>query len=245
MLIPALDLIDGQVVRLVKGDFAQQTTYSNDPVAVACQYRDSGAEFIHLVDLDGARNPAKRQLALLAEITKQTGLPVQTGGGIRSKSDVQQLLAAGVQRAVIGSKAVKDPTEVLAWLHEFGPEAIVLALDIHIDADGQRWLATEGWQEQSNVTLDAVLQTYIAAGLRHVLCTDISRDGTLTGANVALYSELKKQYPSIAWQASGGVAGLNDLTELKAQNCDSVILGKALLTGKFTLEEALACWQNA
>ncbi|EGN74420.1 phosphoribosylformimino-5-aminoimidazole carboxamide ribotide isomerase [Idiomarina sp. A28L] len=245
MLIPALDLIDGQVVRLLKGDFAQQTTYHSNPVAVACQYRDSGAEYIHLVDLDGARDPAKRQLALLTEITKVSGLPVQTGGGIRTKADVEQLLAAGVKRAVIGSKAVKDPETVLAWLDEFGPEAIVLALDINIDAEGNRWLATEGWQENSSVTLDALLQQYIERGLRHVLCTDISRDGTLSGSNVPLYAELKRQYPNIVWQASGGVAGLNDLIALKAEQCDSVILGKALLTGKFTLEEAITCWQNA
>ena len=244
MLIPALDLIAGEVVRLYQGDFAQQTTYHSDPVAVACQYRDSGAQFIHLVDLDGARDPSKRQLALLTEITKTSGLPVQTGGGIRSKADVEQLLKAGVQRVVIGSKAVKDPHEVISWLREFGPEAIVLALDINIDNEGNRWLATEGWQEKSSVTLDSLLEAYISAGLRHVLCTDISRDGTLQGANIALYSTLKQQFPSIIWQASGGVASLQDLHELKAQRCDSVILGKALLTGKFTLEEASACWLN-
>lgn len=245
MLIPALDLIRGEVVRLYQGDFNQQTTYHADPVAVATAYRDAGAEFIHLVDLDGARDVQQRQLPLLRAITQATGLPVQTGGGIRSRDDVVDLLEAGVTRAVIGSKAVKDPDTVLAWLDEFGPEAIVLALDINIDENGERWLATEGWQEKSSVTLDNLLTQYIERGLRHVLCTDISRDGTLQGSNVALYAYLKKTYPSIVWQASGGVASLDDLRQLRAVHCDSVILGKALLTGKFTLEEALECWQNA
>ncbi|RUO35345.1 1-(5-phosphoribosyl)-5-[(5-phosphoribosylamino)methylideneamino]imidazole-4-carboxamide isomerase [Aliidiomarina sanyensis] len=245
MLIPALDLIDGQVVRLYQGDFKQQTTYDADPVAVACRYRDAGAEVLHLVDLDGARDVTKRQLPLLKAITEATGLPIQTGGGIRTREDLVDLFDAGVQRAVIGSKAVQDPETVYAWLNEFGPEAIVLALDIMIDAEGQRWLATHGWQEKSSVTLDALMTGYRQRGLKHVLCTDISKDGTLQGPNVALYRDLKQAYPEIIWQASGGVAALHDLTELAAVQCDSVILGKALLTGQFTLQEALQCWQNA
>lgn len=245
MLIPALDLIDGNVVRLLKGDFNQQTTYNSNPVAVALQYRDEGAEFLHLVDLDGARDTSKRQLNLLTEIVTVTGLPIQTGGGIRSRQDVADLLAAGVQRAVIGSKAVTAVDEVLGWLDEFGPEAIVLALDINIDEQGNRWLATHGWQSTSEVRLEDVLDRYQARGLKHVLCTDISRDGTLAGSNVELYRDLKRAYPSIIWQASGGVASLAELETLKRANCDSVILGKSLLTGQFTLPEALTCWQNA
>lgn len=245
MLIPALDLIDGNVVRLLKGDFNQQTTYHSNPVAIALKYRDEGAEFLHLVDLDGARDTSKRQLSLLTEIVTTTGLPIQTGGGIRSRQDVADLLAAGVQRAVIGSKAVTAVDEVLGWLDEFGPEAIVLALDINIDEQGNRWLATHGWQSTSEVRLEDVLDRYQARGLKHVLCTDISRDGTLAGSNVELYRDLKRAYPSIIWQASGGVASLAELETLKSANCDSVILGKSLLTGQFTLPEALTCWQNA
>ncbi|CUS48579.1 MAG: phosphoribosylformimino-5-aminoimidazole carboxamide ribotide isomerase HisA [Idiomarinaceae bacterium HL-53] len=244
MLIPALDLIKGEVVRLHQGNFAEQTTYHSDAVAVALQYRDAGAEYIHLVDLDGAKDPRERQVSLLQEITQKTGLPVQTGGGIRTEEDVERLLAAGVKRVVIGSLAVTEPDTVTQWLRKFGGETIVLALDINIDASGNKWLATHGWQQQSTVTLEDCVQNYLPAGLQHVLCTDISRDGTLAGSNVALYTELKKAYPSITWQASGGVATLADLEALKIANCDSVILGKALLTGQFTLAEALACWQN-
>ena len=245
MLIPALDLINGQVVRLLKGDFNQQTVYHNNPVEVAQSYQRAGAEYIHLVDLDGARDPNQRQLKLLTRITEETGLPVQTGGGVRTRRDVEQLLAGGVKRVVIGSLAVTDPRTVLAWMNTFGPEAIVLALDVNIDKHGERWLATHGWQQQSSVTLEACLQPFVAEGCTHVLCTDISRDGTLAGSHVELYRALKQDFPTVQWQASGGVASLNDLTALKAANCDSVILGKALLTQQFTLEDALACWAQS
>lgn len=245
MLIPALDLINGEVVRLQQGDFARQTTFHADPVEVACQYAQAGAEFLHIVDLDGARDPKKRQLELIHRMQRESGLRTQTGGGIRSREDIASLLDAGVTRVVVGSSAVKDPALAAKWLAEFGSEAIVLALDINIDANDQRWLATHGWQEQSNVRIEDLLGELIPAGCRHVLCTDISRDGMLSGPNVALYRDLKIDFPEVVWQASGGVANLDDLRDLKAVDCDSVILGKALLTGQFDLQEATECWQNA
>lgn len=245
MLIPALDLIKGQVVRLLNGDFNQQTTYHSDPVAIATEYRNAGAEYLHLVDLDGARDPAQRQFKLIGHITRSTGLPIQVGGGIRNTEDLEQLFAVGVQRVVIGSLAVTQPELVREWFNRFGPEAIVLALDVNINANGERLLATHGWQQASATTLESCLEGFLAVGCRHVLCTDISRDGTLAGSHVELYAELKQQFPTAQWQASGGVASLNDLTALKAVQCDSVILGKALLTHQFTLTEALQCWTNA
>lgn len=245
MLIPALDLINGEVVRLQQGDFARQTTYANDPIEVARSYAAAGAEFLHIVDLDGARDPANRQLELITAMQRESGLRTQTGGGIRSRDDIASLLEAGVERVVVGSSAVKDPALAADWLAEFGSDAIVLALDINIDEQGQRWLATHGWLEQSDVRIEDLLGELIPAGCRHVLCTDISRDGMLTGPNVPLYRDLKVDFPEIVWQASGGVSGLSDLKNLKAVDCDSVILGKALLTGKFTLKEATECWQNA
>lgn len=245
MLIPALDIIDGQVVRLKQGDFARQTTYHSDPVEVACEYAQAGAEYLHIVDLDGARDPAKRQLTLINRMQQESGLPTQTGGGIRTTEDIRSLLATSVERVVVGSTAVKDPALAAQWLNEFGSEAIVLALDINIDADGQRWLATHGWQEQSDVRIETLLGDLIPAGCKHVLCTDISRDGMLSGPNVHLYRDLKIDFPEVVWQASGGVSSLHDLKDLRAVNCDSVILGKALLTGQFTLAEASECWQNA
>ncbi|RUO79584.1 1-(5-phosphoribosyl)-5-[(5-phosphoribosylamino)methylideneamino]imidazole-4-carboxamide isomerase [Pseudidiomarina taiwanensis] len=245
MLIPALDLISGQVVRLQQGDFARQTTFANDPLPLVKSYQDSGAQWLHLVDLDGAKDPAQRQLKLIEKITASTSMAVQVGGGIRSKADLEQLFAHGVKRVVIGSLAVKQPQLVQAWLHEFGPDAIVLALDVNIADDGQAYLATHGWRETSEQTLNATLAEFSQDGLRHVLCTDIARDGMLSGPNVDLYRQLKQQFPQIKLQASGGVSSLADLTALQAVNCDAAILGKALLTGQFTLTEALACWPNA
>lgn len=245
MLIPALDIIDGQVVRLIKGDFNQQTNYHSDPIAVARDYQTEGAEYLHLVDLDGARDPLQRQLPLITELVQQLDIPVQVGGGIRTRSDVEQLLAAGVARVVIGSTAVNQPTLVKEWFQSFGSERLVLALDVNINNQGQLMLATNGWQNTSQQQLETCLQAYVEVGCQHVLCTDISRDGMLQGSNVAMYRTLKQTFPTVQWQASGGVASLTELTTLKAAQCDSVILGKSLLTNTFTLPEALACWTNA
>jgi phosphoribosylformimino-5-aminoimidazole carboxamide ribotide isomerase len=245
MLIPALDLIDGNVVRLQQGDFARQTTFANDPLPLVQAYAGAGAQYLHLVDLDGARDPAKRQIDLLRRISASTSMTVQVGGGIRSRSDLEQLFEAGVKRAVIGSLAVTQPQLVQAWLNEFGPAAIVLALDVNISADGSAYVATHGWQQTSTLTLNQLIDSFSADGLRHVLCTDISRDGMLSGSNIALYAGLKQRYPQLLIQASGGIASLDDLRQLQAINCDAAILGKALLSGQFTLEEALACWPAA
>ena len=242
MLIPALDLIDGNVVRLQQGDFARQTTFANDPLPLVQAYAGAGAQYLHLVDLDGARDPARRQIDLLRRISASTSMTVQVGGGIRSRSDLEQLFEAGVKRAVIGSLAVTQPQLVQAWLNEFGPAAIVLALDVNISADGSAYVATHGWQQTSALTLNQLIDSFSADGLRHVLCTDISRDGMLSGSNIALYAGLKQRYPQLLIQASGGIASLDDLRQLQAINCDAAILGKALLSGQFTLEEALACW---
>jgi phosphoribosylformimino-5-aminoimidazole carboxamide ribotide isomerase len=245
MLIPALDLIDGNVVRLQQGDFARQTTFANDPLPLVQAYAAAGAQYLHVVDLDGARDPAKRQIDLLRRISASTSMTVQVGGGIRNQADLEQLFEAGVKRAVIGSLAVTQPQLVQAWLNEFGPAAIVLALDVNIAADGTAYVATHGWQQTSTLTLNQLLDSFSADGLRHVLCTDISRDGMLSGSNIALYAGLKQRYPQLLVQASGGIASLDDLRQLQAINCDAAILGKALLTGQFTLEEALACWPAA
>jgi len=245
MMIPALDLIGGRVVRLYQGDFNQQTTFDLDAVEQAQSYQAAGAEWLHLVDLDGAKNPQNRQLETLRTICAATNLNCQAGGGIRSTEDIEEILACGIKRVVIGSKAVTDPEQVEAWFKQFGAEKIVLALDVNIDADGIARVATHGWQSSSDVTLDDILKRFSALGCAHVLCTDISRDGTMQGSNVGLYEAYKKRFPAIQWQASGGVNSLEDIQRLKAANCDHVILGKSLLTGAFSLEEAIQCWQNA
>ena len=244
MIIPAIDLIDGKVVRLYQGDYGQKTEYSADPQGRFDDYVAQGATQLHLVDLDGAKDNTKRQLTVIRKLLANTKAPVQIGGGVRTEQDVIDLLDAGANRVVIGSTAVKDPATVAGWVEKYGADKIVLALDVNIDAQGQRKIAVAGWQEDSGVTIEALLAHYLPVGLKHVLCTDISRDGTLQGSNVALYRDLAAQFPQINWQASGGIGGIADIEALKGSGVGGVILGRSLLEGKFTVKEAIACWQE-
>ncbi|WP_336698251.1 1-(5-phosphoribosyl)-5-[(5-phosphoribosylamino)methylideneamino]imidazole-4-carboxamide isomerase [Pantoea dispersa] len=244
MIIPALDLIDGKVVRLHQGDYGQQRDYGSDPLPRLQDYERQGAEVLHLVDLTGAKDPAKRQIPLLTTLLRGVSVPVQVGGGIRHRDDVAALLAAGATRVVVGSTAVKQPEEVKSWFSEFGADAIVLALDVRIDASNRKDVAISGWQEAAGVTLEEVIDWYQPVGLKHVLCTDISRDGTLSGSNVALYQEVSQAFPDIAFQSSGGIGSLDDIAALRGSGAQGVIVGRALLEDKFTVAEAIACWQN-
>jgi len=244
MIIPALDLIDGKVVRLHQGDYGQQRDYGNSPLPQLQDYQAQGAEVLHLVDLTGAKDPAARQIPLLKKLLAGVSVPVQVGGGIRTREDVDALLTAGATRVVVGSTAIKQPQAVQNWFKQYGAEAIVLALDVRIDADNRKEVAISGWQEAANVTLEEVIEQFQPFGLRHVLCTDISRDGTLSGANVALYREVSARYPHIAFQSSGGIGSLADISALRGSGVQGVIVGRALLEGKFTVSEAISCWQN-
>ncbi|MCR3755526.1 MAG: 1-(5-phosphoribosyl)-5-[(5- phosphoribosylamino)methylideneamino]imidazole-4- carboxamide isomerase [Sodalis sp. Psp] len=245
MIIPALDLIDGTVVRLHQGDYQTQRNYGTDPLLRLQNYLSQGAKVLHIVDLTGARNPVTRQIPLLTHLlTSITPALVQIGGGIRSASDVEALLEAGATRVVASSIAVRQPQKVWRWFKRFGPDALVLALDVRIGADGEHWVAISGWQENSGATLEQVITQYRPFGLRHVLCTDISRDGTLAGSNVSFYRSLCNTWPDIAFQSSGGVGSLADITRLRHSGVQGVIVGRALLEDKFTVSEAVACWQN-
>lgn len=244
MIIPALDLIDGQVVRLHQGDYGLQRQYGSDPLARLQAYQGQGAEVLHLVDLTGAKDPAARQIPLLKTLLAGVNVPVQVGGGIRTEQDVVALLEAGATRVVIGSTAVKQPELVQQWFTRYGAEALVLALDVRIDNAGVKQVAISGWQENSGATLEQVIEQYQPFGLKHVLCTDISRDGTLSGSNVELYRAICQRYPQIAFQASGGIGGISDIANLRGSGVKGVIVGRALLEGKFTVTEAIACWQN-
>ena len=245
MIIPALDLIDGSIVRLYQGDYEQKTQYSLDPVATVHDYADQGAQWLHIVDLTGAKDTSKRQIELIRRMAATQRMKFQSGGGIRSEEDVAQLLDAGVERVVIGSLAVKQPEQVKEWITRYGADHIVLALDININEQGDKMIATHGWQEDSGVRLEDLLDSFLSVGCRHVLCTDISKDGTLAGSNKSLYKEVVSAYPSIQWQASGGIGSLSDIDDLKPTKVQGVILGRSLLEGKFTLKEAIACWQDA
>uniref|UniRef100_UPI000469E0ED 1-(5-phosphoribosyl)-5-[(5- phosphoribosylamino)methylideneamino]imidazole-4- carboxamide isomerase n=1 Tax=Pantoea sp. IMH TaxID=1267600 RepID=UPI000469E0ED len=243
MIIPALDLIDGKVVRLHQGDYGQQRDYGSDPLPRLQDYEAQGASVLHLVDLTGAKNPAARQIPLLKTLLAGVSVPVQVGGGIRHRDDVAALLEAGASRVVVGSTAVTHPEEVQRWFSEYGAEAIVLALDVRI-AEGRKEVAISGWQEAAGVTLEEVIEQFSPWGLKHVLCTDISRDGTLSGSNVALYREVAARYPAVAFQSSGGIGSLDDIAALRGSGAKGVIVGRALLEGKFTVKEAISCWQN-
>ena len=245
MIIPALDLIDGKVVRLHQGDYGQQRDYGNDPLPRLQDYQQQGGEVLHLVDLTGAKDPAARQIPLLRKLLAGVSVPVQVGGGIRSEEDVAALLEAGASRVVIGSTAVRQPDVVKQWFTRFGADALVLALDVRIAAYGRKNIAVSGWQEDSGVTLEQIVDEFLPYGLKHVLCTDISRDGTLSGSNVALYQEVCARYPQVAFQSSGGIGSLEDIAALRGSGVQGVIVGRALLEGKFTVKEAIACWQNA
>ncbi|MCD9557130.1 1-(5-phosphoribosyl)-5-[(5-phosphoribosylamino)methylideneamino]imidazole-4-carboxamide isomerase [Photobacterium carnosum] len=244
MIIPALDLIEGQVVRLFQGDYGQVTEYNVNPTEQFALYRQAGANWLHLVDLTGAKNTQARQLTLISQLLASTPANVQIGGGVRCEQDVSDLLHAGAQRVVIGSTAVKQPERVKGWIEKYGAEHIVLALDINIDNNGNRIVAVSGWQEDSGVTIETLLEDFLKVGLKHVLCTDISRDGTLTGSNVELYVDLCRQYPQVQFQSSGGIGSLDDIAALKGSGVAGVIVGRALLDGKFTAEQAFTCWNS-
>jgi len=244
MIIPALDLIDGTVVRLHQGDYGQQRDYGTDPLPRLQDYQAQGAEVLHLVDLTGAKDPARRQIPLLKTLLAGVSVPVQVGGGVRTEEDVAALLEAGAPRVGVGSNAVKSPEKGKGWFTRFGAEHLVLALDVRIDENGVKQVAVSGWQENSGVTLEALVEAFLPVGLKHVLCTDISRDGTLAGSNVGLYQEVCARFPSVGFQASGGIGGLDDIEALKGSGVTGVIVGRALLEGKFTVAEAVQCWQN-
>jgi phosphoribosylformimino-5-aminoimidazole carboxamide ribotide isomerase len=245
-LYPAIDLHQGRCVRLHQGQFDQATVYGEDPVAMAVSFRSSGASHLHIVDLDGSRDGATPHAELIKRMVQASGLVVQVGGGIRSVETAATYVAAGVSRLVVGSLAVRSPDAVLAMAKQFGPERLVLALDVRPRTDGTDYnLAIQGWTEEAAVTPWSVLESYLAAGLRHVLCTDISRDGVLSGPNLDLYQQMLDRYPSLQLLASGGVSSLADLQAIRRLPLAGAIVGKALYTGRFTLAEALQCFANA
>ncbi|MFB2653682.1 1-(5-phosphoribosyl)-5-[(5-phosphoribosylamino)methylideneamino]imidazole-4-carboxamide isomerase [Shewanella seohaensis] len=244
MIIPAIDLIDGKVVRLYQGDYGQQTTFDLSPLSQLQSYQDQGANWLHIVDLTGAKEPAKRQTALIAKLTAGLSANIQVGGGIRTEEQVAELLSLGVKRVVIGSLAVKEPELVKGWFNKFGSEAICLALDVNINQCGEKIVAVSGWQSGGGKSLESIVEDFSQVGLKHALVTDISRDGTLTGANTELYRELSSRYPDIALQASGGIATLEDVAAVRDSGAAGIIIGKALLINQFNVAEAIQCWPN-
>ena len=233
IILPAVDLIGGNVVRLEQGRFDAVTTYATNPAEALRQFAEAGAEWAHVVDLDGARTGTPVQADLICELARTVPLKLQVAGGYRERSQLARVFAAGVARVVVGSLAVKNPQMVRGWIDEFGSECITLSLDVRL-VDRVPTVATSGWAEDSGRSLYDVAAEFPNA--RHLLVTDIGRDGMLQGPNFDLYEELAERLPVMKVQASGGVSTLSDLGRLRT---DGAIIGKALWEGRIALEEAL------
>lgn len=230
-VIPAIDLLNGQAVRLHKGSYEEVTVYNDSPLEQAREFAGAGMEHIHVVDLNGAKEGAFVNLPHVQEIIDELGISVQTGGGIRSLKDVEMLLDAGLSKVICSSMAIKNEEDWLRSL-ELYPEQMILGMDLK---DGK--IAYSGWLETAEESVESFLSRMIDQGLQEVLCTDISKDGTLAGPNVDLYKNLKKDFPTIRLIASGGVASLDDLEALKAAEMDAVVVGKAYYEGRISLNE--------
>jgi len=244
-IIPAIDLHKGSCVRLYQGDFTQATNYSNKPAELARQFSGFGFSHLHVVDLDGAREGSQRNQDCVHAIRRAADMSIQLGGGIRERATLVQWFGAGVARCVLGSVAVTDPDQVKGWLEEFSSEQIVLALDVRIDDKAMPRLATHGWVRSSNISLWDCLDSYAGSGLKHVLCTDVGRDGALCGPNLELYGEFVKRYPAISLQASGGVRNIEDLSLAAQTGAAAAITGRALLDGRISPQELASFQQNA
>lgn len=233
IVYPAMDLMDGKCVRLAQGRFDEATTYSVEPAKALAAFADAGAEWTHVVDLDGAKARSPVQHDLIVRLARGAPQKMQVAGGFREAEQISQILDAGVGRIVIGSLAVSDPERVNAFLRDFGSERIVLALDVNM-VDGAAMVATHGWTETSGLSLWHVAALYPSA--RHLLVTDISRDGMLSGPNFPLLDEIASKLPQVQVQASGGVSSLEDLKQLSSAG---VVIGKALWEGRIDLKEAI------
>jgi len=240
IVIPAIDMKDGSCVRLYQGEFDRQTEYSKDPADVARNFERMGLSHLHMVDLDGAQSGEQKHRELVRKIASQTQFKIQLGGGIRDARTVSAWLAAGVTRCVVGSLAVTEPDIVKNWLSEFGTDKIVLALDVRLGEGDSPMLSTHGWTRPSATSLWQCVDDYVSVGLKNVLCTDISRDGAMSGPNIGLYREFIERYPHIDLQASGGVRDVNDLAALRSAGAAAAITGRALLDGRITKEEISA-----
>ena len=243
-VIPAIDLLDGTIVRLFQGDFDQVTQYVRDPLELARQYAKCGARRLHVVDLDGAKTGQPTNLPIIKSLSA-VGMEIQAGGGIRDLTRLQALFDAGVSRAVIGSVAVENRDEVTRWMAAVGAERIIIAVDVRLDKDGEPEVLTHGWQAGSGQQLWPLVDYYLEHGATEFLCTDIAKDGTLQGPNLALYETCATRFPHAQFIASGGVSNLADLEALDRTGITRVVTGKALLDGRLTLEEIAQFSQDA
>jgi phosphoribosylformimino-5-aminoimidazole carboxamide ribotide isomerase len=231
-LIPAIDIIDGKCVRLTKGDYDQKTIYNEDPVSQAIEFQRLGFRRLHIVDLDGAKSKHIVNDAVLKAITQATDLTVDFGGGIKSEADIEKAFVAGAHMVTIGSVAVTEPDTFLGWLSKYGADRIILGADVR-----NGMVSINGWKEDSSEALLPFLEKYINAGVRNVLCTEISKDGTLAGPAIELYRKVMNQYPHLHLIASGGVSCNADICQLENNGIPAVVFGKAYYEGKIDIKE--------
>ena len=232
-LIPAIDIINGQCVRLTKGDYDQKTVYGN-PLDMALEFERIGYKRLHVVDLDGAKSKHIVNDAVLREITSQTNLVVDFGGGIKTDEDLEKAFAAGASMVTVGSIAVTQPELFMGWLEKYGAERMILGADVR---NGK--ISINGWKEDSSEDLLPFLQKYIDAGVKNVLCTEISKDGTLAGPAIELYREVMEAYPELHLIASGGVSSMEDIKALDQAGIPSVVFGKAIYEGRIDLRQLI------
>jgi phosphoribosylformimino-5-aminoimidazole carboxamide ribotide isomerase len=238
-LIPAIDLLDGRVVRLMHGDFNEVTWYDREPEDLAARYLREGAHWLHVVDLEASRDGEGADTAALFKLLHSANQSVQTGGGVRSGGDIRDRLEQGADRVVVGSLSITEPERFLRWVGEFGEDRIVAALDVHIDGQGTPRPRLHGWTKEAHTDLFTLLDQLVEGGLKHVLVTDIGRDGALRGPNVGLYRDILEQHPDLHLQASGGVSRIDDLKILRDTGVAATVVGKALLEGAFNVGSAL------
>ena len=233
-IIPAIDIIDGKCVRLTQGDYDQKTIYHSNPLEVAKQFEDAGLQRLHLVDLDGAKAGAIKNWKVLEAITEATSLVVDFGGGIKTEADLKIVFHSGAAFATIGSLAVKNETLFVEWLQKYGAEKFLLGADVK----GEK-IAVGGWLETTDIDIYAFIEKYMGYGISQIFCTDVSKDGKLEGPSLELYQRIIHRFPELIFIASGGVATLEDLEELKLIGCCGVIVGKAIYENRITLTELI------
>ncbi len=233
-LIPAIDIIDGKCVRLTKGDYAQKTVYAEDPIEMALRFEELGFRRLHVVDLDGAKSRHIVNSAVLNKLASQTHLAIDFGGGIKTDEDIMAAFDNGAQMVTVGSVAVTHPERFAQWLEKYGAEKMILGADVR---DGL--ISINGWKEDSTEQLLPFLKRYVDMGVKNVLCTDISKDGTLAGPATLLYQEVMAAYPTLNLIASGGVSSIGDIEELESAGIPSVVFGKAIYEGRIDMKELI------
>ena len=244
MIIPSIDMLNNQVVRLYQGNYDLVKYYDYQIYDLVKKYYDFGINTIHIVDLDAANNPHKQRNEIFYQIIQSFKNCIQIAGGIRSERDVDYFLSNGAKRVVIGLAIFEKINEIKKWIKQYGNDHIVAALDIHIDVNNVKTVYIQGWKKNTNISLEEMVLNLSDLNIKYILCTDISKDGTLLGPNFKLYEELIQKFPGICFQSSGGVQELNDIVKLKKIGVDGIIIGKSLLEKRFNILEAIQCWQN-